>query len=73
MDKEASVDAEDLVELSRVMFDIIERVYKVRENNFQLIRYFAVDPKQLPDYDKYVKKPILLRSILVRLPRPTHA
>ena len=73
VDKEASVDAEDLVELSRVMFDIIERVYKVRENNFQLIRYFAVDPKQLPDYDKYVKKPILLRSILVRLPRPTHA
>ena len=60
-----SVDKEDLVQLAQALFGVLEAVYKVRAHDFQLIRYFAVDPKQLPDYEKYVKKPIQLRAILV--------
>lgn len=62
-----SVSKEDLAQLAQGLFDILEAVYKVRSHDFQLIRYFAVDPKQLTDYEKYVKKPIQLRSILVGL------
>ena len=60
-----TVDKEDLVQLAQALFGVLEAVYKVRAHDFQLIRYFAVDPKQLPDYEKYVKKPIQLRAILV--------
>ena len=51
--------------LAQALFGVLEAVYKVCAHDFQLIRYFAVDPKQLPDYEKYVKKPIQLRAILV--------
>lgn len=44
---------------------IIEALYGITENGYQLIRYFAVDPKKLHDYDRFVKKPIVLRAILV--------
>lgn len=51
--------------LFRCYTNIIEAIYEITENGYQLIRYFAVDPKKLHDYDRFVKKPIVLRAILV--------
>lgn len=59
--------AEQLQSLAGVYSGIIEKVYGIEVNGIQLIRYFAIDNKQLTDYDRYVKKAILLRSILVLL------
>ena len=44
---------------------IIEGFYAFFEDGQQLIRYFAVDPKDLDEYNRYVSKPISLFSILV--------
>lgn len=57
--------SEQLYALAGVYSGIIEKVYGIEVNGIQLIRYFAIDNKQLTDYDHYVKRAILLRSILV--------
>lgn len=57
--------SEQLYSLAGVYSGVIEKVYGIEVNGIQLIRYFAIDNKQLTDYDHYVKRAILLRSILV--------
>ena len=58
---------EEFNQLFTAYTQLIESIYAVQLNNYQIIRYFAVDPKKLYEYDRFVKKPITLRSILVGL------
>ena len=58
---------EEFNKLFTAYTQLIESIYAVELNNYQIIRYFAVDPKKLYEYDRFVKKPITLRSILVYL------
>lgn len=63
---------DQLHSLATVYHSIIEKVYSIESKNVQLIRYFAIDNKRLIDYDRYVKKAILLRTILVRSSLSSH-
>lgn len=63
---------DQLHSLATVYHTIIEKVYSIENKNVQLIRYFAIDNKRLIDYDRYVKKAILLRTILVRASPASH-
>lgn len=58
---------DDMLSLERVYTEIIERVYNVRNGDYQLIRNFAVDNGYLEDYKLYVKSIINLRHILDRM------
>ena len=58
---------DDLLSLEKVYTEIIERVYSVRNGDYQLIRNFAVDNGYLEDYKLYVKNIINLRHILDRM------
>ena len=51
--------------VEKVFFDLIESIYAIQRDNYQLIRYFALDTHTLLNYDRYIKKPINLSSILV--------
>ena len=63
---------DQLHSLATVYHSIIEKVYSIESKNVQLIRDFAIDNKRLIDYDRYVKKAILLRTILVRSSLSSH-
>ena len=57
--------ADQLVALAKTFHKLIEKVYGIYLDEIQPIRYFVVDHKQLTDYDRYVKKPIHLRTMIV--------
>lgn len=64
---QSSEKLDDMLSLERVYTEIIERVYNVRNGDYQLIRNFAVDNGYLEDYKLYVKNIINLRHILDRM------
>ena len=57
--------SEQLVALATTFHTLIEKVYGMYLDDIQPIRYFVVDHKQLADYDRYIKKPIQLRTMIV--------
>lgn len=62
---EEKCTVDQLLALATTYHTLVESIYGVCVNDTQPIRYFAVDHKQLPEYTRYVKKPILLRTIIV--------
>ena len=64
---EEKCTADQLLALATIYHTLVESIYGVSVNDTQPIRYFAVDYKQLPEYTRYVKKPILLRTIIVSI------